>query len=124
MVVADKEVSLMMTGNGDVIEPHENVIAIGSGGSYALAAARALMDTELDAEQVARKAMTIAADMCIYTNHNFVTEVLVCDQDKDWSSSSKDELAASSSSSSSSSTYVVAAAAGGAPSTSTNPSSS
>jgi ATP-dependent HslUV protease, peptidase subunit HslV len=82
MIVADKDVSLMMTGNGDVVEPYEDVLAIGSGGSYALAAARALMDSDLDAEQIARKAMTIAADICIYTNHNFVVEVL--EQDKDW----------------------------------------
>ncbi|DBA99548.1 hypothetical protein WJX82_008475 [Trebouxia sp. C0006] len=77
MVVADDKQSLTITGNGDVLEPHDGIIAIGSGGSYALAASRALIDIpELTAVEVAKKAMTIAADTCIYTNHNFTTETL------------------------------------------------
>ncbi|GAB5370860.1 hypothetical protein AAMO2058_001529500 [Amorphochlora amoebiformis] len=74
MIVVDKEVSLTLTGNGDVVEPNDGVIGIGSGGFYAVAAARALMDTDLSAKDIALKAMTIAADMCVYTNHNFVVE--------------------------------------------------
>ena len=70
MLVADKNVSLALTGTGDVLEPEHGVMAIGSGGNYALAAARALMDTDKDAEEIARKAMQIAADICVYTNHN------------------------------------------------------
>ena len=76
MLVADKSVSLALTGTGDVLEPEHGVMAIGSGGNYALAAARALMDTDTDAEEIARKAMQIAADICVYTNHNFVVETL------------------------------------------------
>ncbi|KAL0018775.1 hypothetical protein WJX77_008365 [Trebouxia sp. C0004] len=77
MVVADDKQSLTITGNGDVLEPHDGIIAIGSGGSYALAASRALIDIpELTAIEVAKKAMSIAADTCIYTNHNFTTETL------------------------------------------------
>ena len=77
MVVADADISLEITGGGDVIEPHDGVIAIGSGAPYALAAARALMDRpELDAAAIARRAMTIAADACIYTNHNFTMEMV------------------------------------------------
>ncbi|TIW70848.1 MAG: ATP-dependent protease subunit HslV, partial [Mesorhizobium sp.] len=71
MLVADKSVSLALTGTGDVLEPEHGVMAIGSGGNYALAAARALMDTDKDAEEIARKAMQIAADICVYTNSNF-----------------------------------------------------
>ncbi len=74
LVVVDKDHSLTLTGNGDVVEPHDGVIGIGSGGPYAVAAARALMDTDLSAREVALKAMTIAADTCVYTNHNFVIE--------------------------------------------------
>lgn len=75
MVVADDKQSLTITGNGDVLEPHDGIIAIGSGGGYALAAARALHDIDgFDAMQIAKKAMDIAADTCIYTNHNFTTE--------------------------------------------------
>lgn len=71
-MVADKHQSLQITGNGDVLEPHDGIIAIGSGSPYALAAARALIDVPgLDAVAIARKAMTIAADACIYTNKNF-----------------------------------------------------
>ena len=76
MLVADRSVSLALTGNGDVLEPEHGVMAIGSGGNYALAAARALIDTDKDAEEIARKAMEIAADICVYTNHNFVVETL------------------------------------------------
>src|SRR5580704_9987529 len=77
MAVADKDVSLLLSGSGDVLEPEGGIIAIGSGGNYALAAARALIDVEgLDAESIARKAMDIAADICVYTNHNLVIEKL------------------------------------------------
>lgn len=76
MLVADKAVSLALTGTGDVLEPEFGIMAIGSGGNYALAAARALMDTDKDAEEIARKAMQIASDICVYTNNNFVVETL------------------------------------------------
>jgi ATP-dependent HslUV protease subunit HslV len=76
MLVADKSVTLALTGTGDVLEPEHGVMAIGSGGNYALAAARALIDTDADAETIARKAMQIAADICVYTNSNFVVETL------------------------------------------------
>ncbi len=74
MIVADKDVSLVLSGNGDVLEPEDGIIGIGSGGAYALAAARALADTETSAEDIARKAMKIAADICIYTNQNIIVE--------------------------------------------------
>ena len=71
LAVADKETSLIISGNGDVIEPEDNLIAIGSGGSFAQAAARGLLDnTELGAYEIAEKSLAIAADICIYTNHN------------------------------------------------------
>ena len=77
MAVADKDVSLLLSGSGDVLEPEDGLLAIGSGGNYALAAARALVDVDgLDAETVARKAMKIAADICVYTNHNVIIEKL------------------------------------------------
>ncbi|MER9329937.1 ATP-dependent protease subunit HslV [Mesorhizobium sp. M0488] len=76
MLVADKSISLALTGTGDVLEPEHGVMAIGSGGNYALAAARALMDTDKDAEEIARRAMQIASDICVYTNNNFVVETL------------------------------------------------
>jgi ATP-dependent HslUV protease, peptidase subunit HslV len=77
LIVADKETTLVISGNGDVIEPEDNMIAIGSGGSFASAAARALMDnTELDAGAIVEKALNIAGDICIYTNHNRVLESL------------------------------------------------
>ncbi len=76
MIVADKEVTLILTGNGDVLEPASGVAAIGSGGNFALAAATALFDYEEDAETVARKAMKIAADICVYTNENVTVEVI------------------------------------------------
>ena len=75
MAVADKDVSLVLTGNGDVLEPEDGLIGIGSGGPFALAAAKALMaETELPAEEVARRAMAIAADICIYTNDQVTIE--------------------------------------------------
>jgi len=75
MAVADKDVSLIITGNGDVLEPEDGIIGIGSGGSYALAAARALIDIEgLDAETIARRAMKVAGDICVYTNHSVTLE--------------------------------------------------
>jgi ATP-dependent HslUV protease subunit HslV len=77
MAVADKEVSLVLTGNGDVLEPDDGVIGIGSGGNYALAAARALIDQgDMNAEAIARKAMAIAGEICIYTNNNITIENL------------------------------------------------
>jgi ATP-dependent HslUV protease subunit HslV len=76
MIVADAGVTLVLTGTGDVLEPEGGVTGIGSGGMYALAAARALMATDLDAETVARRAMKIAADICVYTNENVVVETL------------------------------------------------
>ena len=77
MAVADKEVSLVLSGTGDVLEPESGIIGIGSGGPYALAAARALLDRpDLDAEAIVRKSMAIAADICIYTNRNITLESL------------------------------------------------
>jgi ATP-dependent HslUV protease, peptidase subunit HslV len=76
MLVADREVTLVLTGTGDVLEPENGVMGIGSGGNYALAAARALVDTELGAEAIVRKAMGIAADICVYTNRSVVIESL------------------------------------------------
>jgi ATP-dependent HslUV protease, peptidase subunit HslV len=76
MIVADRETTLMLTGTGDVLEPEHHVMGIGSGGMYALAAARALVDQPMDAEAIARKAMTIAADICVYTNTNLIVEAL------------------------------------------------
>ena len=77
LAVADRESSLIITGTGDVIEPELGLIAIGSGGPYAQAAARALLEnTQLDAEAVVRKALSIAADLCIYTNQQIVIETL------------------------------------------------
>ena len=77
LAVADKDTSLVITGNGDVIEPEDNLIAIGSGGPFAQAAARALLDhTEMDARTVVEKGLGIAGDICIYTNHNRSIEQL------------------------------------------------
>jgi ATP-dependent HslUV protease, peptidase subunit HslV len=76
MLVADREVSLLLTGTGDVLEPEGGVMGIGSGGNYALAAARALRESDLDAETIVRKAMAIAAEICVYTNHNITIETL------------------------------------------------
>ena len=74
MIVADKDVTLVLTGTGDVLEPQGGVAAIGSGGNYALAAARALADTDMDAEAISRRAMAIAAELCIYTNDQLTVE--------------------------------------------------
>jgi len=76
LIVVDKSASLIITGTGDVLEPEGGVIGIGSGGNYALAAARALMDTDISAEEIARKSMAIAADICVYTNHQLVLEII------------------------------------------------
>jgi ATP-dependent HslUV protease subunit HslV len=80
LAVADKTSSLIITGNGDVIEPENNIIAIGSGGQYAQAAALALLNnSELGAQEIVEKALKIAADICIYTNLNQTIEVLDSD---------------------------------------------
>lgn len=76
LIVADKETTLVITGSGDVLEPEYPVVAVGSGGNYALSAARALLDYETDAETLGRKAMQIAADICVYTNAHFTVEVM------------------------------------------------
>lgn len=76
MLVADKDISLLLAGTGDVLEPENGVAAIGSGGPYALAAARALIDSENDAEAIVRKSLDIAAEICIYTNRNVVVETV------------------------------------------------
>ena len=76
MIVADKEVTLVLTGNGDVLEPGSGVAAIGSGGNYALSAATAIFDYEDEAETIARKAMKIASEICVYTNDNLTVEQL------------------------------------------------
>jgi len=76
MIVADKEVSLVLTGTGDVLEPESGVMGIGSGGNYALAAARALVETDKDAETIVRRSLDIAADICVYTNRNVTIEAL------------------------------------------------
>ena len=75
-IVADKGISLVLTGTGDVLEPEAGIMGIGSGGNYALAAARALMDSPLEAEAIVRKSMEIAADICVYTNRNVTIETL------------------------------------------------
>ena len=74
MLVADQDTSLILSGNGDILEPKDGLMAIGSGGNYALAAARAMLDTRLDGELIVRKSLEIAADLCIYTNSNIVLE--------------------------------------------------
>ncbi len=77
LAVANAEASLIITGNGDVIQPEDDLIAIGSGGAFAQSAARALLDnTELDAQRIVEKGLTIAGDICIYTNHNQTIETL------------------------------------------------
>ena len=76
MAVADMRTSLVLSGTGDVVEPEIGLIGIGSGGNYALAAARALLELDLSAEEIARRAMKIAADICVYTNDNIVIESL------------------------------------------------
>jgi ATP-dependent HslUV protease subunit HslV len=77
LAVADRSASLIITGNGDVLEPELGIVAIGSGGPYAQAAARALLEhSELNAAEIVKQALTIAGDLCIYTNQNHVIEVL------------------------------------------------
>lgn len=77
LIVADKDTLLIVTGDGNVVDPEEGVCAIGSGGNYALAAARALIkNTDMDAEEIAKNAMDIAADLCIFTNHNIRVETV------------------------------------------------
>lgn len=80
MLVADRQVGLVLTGSGDVLEPEAtvdgSVAAIGSGGNYALAAARALLPSDMDAESVVRRSMAIAAEICVYTNANLVVETI------------------------------------------------
>ncbi|MEX0627660.1 MAG: ATP-dependent protease subunit HslV [Cucumibacter sp.] len=80
MIVADRTDSLVLTGTGDVLAPEDGVMGIGSGGNYALAAARALVDTDLDAEAIARKAMRIASEICVFTNDQVVVETLDTDK--------------------------------------------
>jgi len=83
LLVADKKASFEITGNGDVLESHDGVLGVGSGSSFAMAAARAQMDNpELSADDVAKKAMQIASEMCVYTNDNFLTESLVAEEEK------------------------------------------
>ena len=75
MIVADKDVSLLLSGTGDVIESDDGILAIGSGGPFALSAAKALIkNTQLNASEIAKESLNIAADVCIYTNHNIITE--------------------------------------------------
>lgn len=79
LIVADKESSLMITGNGDVIEPEHNLMAIGSGGPYAQAAATALIqNTKFDAKKIVEKSLTIAGNICVFSNHYFTIEELEC----------------------------------------------
>ena len=80
MIVADKSTTLVLTGTGDVLEPESGMAAIGSGGNYALAAARALSHTDMDAEAIARRAMQIAGEICVYTNSNVLVESLDADR--------------------------------------------
>ncbi len=76
MIVADKDVSLVLTGTGDVLEPERGLVGIGSGGAYAQSAAMALIDMDLSAEEIVRRSMTIAAQICIYTNNSVTLEIL------------------------------------------------
>lgn len=76
MIVVDRNISLVLTGNGDVLEPEDGIIGIGSGGNFALAAARALSDSDLSAEEIVKKSLSIAADLCVFTNKNLLVEVL------------------------------------------------
>lgn len=76
MIVADKDVLLILTGNGDVLEPEEGIAAIGSGGNYALSAAKALTDYEQDPEKIARRAMAVAAEVCVFTNDRVTVETI------------------------------------------------
>ena len=74
MAIGDKEKSFIISGTGDVLEPEGDIIGIGSGGNYALAAAKVLMDTDLSAEEIARKAIKIASEICVFTNDNITIE--------------------------------------------------
>lgn len=76
MIVIDSNISLVLTGNGDVLEPEDGIIGIGSGGNFALASARALADSNLSAHQIVEKSLKIAADLCVYTNHNIIIDQL------------------------------------------------
>ena len=76
MIVADKDVLLILTGNGDVLEPEEGIAAIGSGGNYALSAAKALVEYETDPEKIARRAMAVAAEVCVFTNDRVTVETV------------------------------------------------
>lgn len=77
LIVIDKDTSLVLTGNGDVLEPEDGIVGIGSGGNYALAAARALSTIDnLSPEEIVKKSMNIAADLCVYTNHNIIIETI------------------------------------------------
>ncbi len=76
MIVADKDVLLILTGNGDVLEPEEGIAAIGSGGNYALSAAKALVEYEQDPEKIARRAMAVAAEVCVFTNDRVTVETV------------------------------------------------
>ncbi|MEE9587836.1 MAG: ATP-dependent protease subunit HslV [Hyphomicrobiaceae bacterium] len=80
MLVADKASTLVLTGTGDVLEPENDVMGIGSGGNYALAAARALLDTDFEAEAIVRRAMAVASEICVYTNDNLIVESLASDR--------------------------------------------
>lgn len=81
MIVADKDISLVISGTGEVMEPDDGIIGIGSGGNYAMAAAKALNDIEgLSAEEIARRALKIAADIDVYTNHNLIIEKVIVDE--------------------------------------------
>ena len=83
LLVADTKASLILTGTGDVVEPEDSLMAIGSGGSYAQAAARAMLDTtELTAREIVERGLGIAADICVYTNHNLVIEELDCNENE------------------------------------------
>ena len=74
MAIADKEKSFIISGTGDVLEPEEGIIGIGSGGNYALAAAKVLMDTKMTAEEIAKKSIQVASEICVYTNNNITLE--------------------------------------------------
>ena len=76
MAVADKEKSFIISGNGDVLEPEDGIIGIGSGGNYALAAAKVLMETDMKAEEIAKKAIKVASEICVFTNNNITIEKL------------------------------------------------
>ena len=74
MAIGDKEKSFIISGTGDVLEPEDNIIAIGSGGNFALAAAKVLMDTKLSAEEIAKKSIEVASEICVFTNNNIKIE--------------------------------------------------